>query len=203
MLLPILYNLMPTGSIGDTTAGTLIFFLLTLYTLHYRKHRHSALDLRSSSTAADDVLDRKTHPADPTEPLPPAMPEAPVRAALRHSIALPQSCRPARTQARLLLLSPLMSLTAFLVCCFSEPGAIPGKQTLAAPRVAAAGGMLHPPVPVPGDWATSGCPLVAPAPRGSAGEIPRDPVSPFRQVAASLVSTINPAGEKRKAKGRQ
>lgn len=54
--------------------------------------------------------------------------------------------------------------------------------------------MLHPRVPLPGDWATGGCPLVAPAPRGSPGDIPRDPVCPSRQMAASLVSTINPAG---------
>lgn len=70
------------------------------------------------------------------------------------------------------------------------------------PGVAAVGGMLHPSVPVSEDWATGGCPLVAPAPRGSAGEIPRDPVCPSRQVAASLVSTINLAGGRWKAKGR-
>lgn len=63
--------------------------------------------------------------------------------------------------------------------------------------------MLHPRVPLPGDWATGGCPLVAPAPRGSPGDIPRDPVCPSRQMAASFVSTINPAAGRQKAKGRQ
>lgn len=96
-----------------------------------------------------------------------------------------------------------MPLAALLACHFSEPGPVPGEQALAVPGVAAVRGMLHPRVPLPGDWATGGCPLVAPAPWGSPGDIPRDPVCPSRQMAASLVSTINPAAGRWKAKGRQ
>lgn len=141
-------------------------------TLH--KVIESVSTLPQTSGAADNILDREAHPADPAEPAQPPC-------------ELP--CDPALPPGHADQPGPRLAGVAEpsqAACCFPRVSLFRARShPLALPGVAA------PQVPCPWGLGNWGVPSSDPAPRGSAGEIPRDPVRPPRQGAASLVSTTN------------
>jgi len=174
MLLPILENSTPTGSTGHTTAH---YFLLTSHALRYRKRQRPAADL-GRVRRSRRRLGGETRLCRPRRTSPTREPEAPE---IQHGPP-GHGDQPGRRLGRghrashgTLLLSLRVTARSQAPAGEADPGGTPGS----------------------GNWVTTGCPPVAPAPRGSVGEIPRVAVCPSRWAAAFLTSTTSLAGGKR------